>query len=422
MALSPSIVTDGLQLNIDTLNSKSYKGPVTRNLISTIGCTGGSGTGYVLTSGTEMVTIPTLGDTLVNFCNYQNTGASWCCVNWANYGNVGNLFSGSTTYTYLILYRNDSGYTHPNWMYRYEYNGGTYNTESGIHSDGIRTYLGNGWYYASNTFTTQATTNNLTCYSFTYNYSNFNDKLSVAKVAILQGNYIGLHPRYWPEVNTVRTNTQSLLDTSQNSRTVEINSPSDGTFNSDYNAVTLNPGFINNQYIYAYGGNYWNAWSPNGVNGNSALSVELVFNSSDTGGFLVSRPWNGNGQYNYTMYNTGFGIHANASANSVSYSSICTGQTTHMVWWMNDTQFGVYRNGEVLVAATNHGLTVGGGSSGTNDFGTLFGSLYPYGSGWGGFDGFSINGKFYLARIYNKVLSANEVRQNFSVSRQRYGI
>jgi len=421
MALSPSIVTDGLQFNIDTLNSKSYKGPSIRNLINTMGITAGSGTGYVLTSGTEIVNIPTLGDTLVNFCNYQNTGASWCCVNWANYGNTA-FFSGSTTYTYLILYRNDSGYTHPNWMYRYEYGPSGYLTESGIHSDSNRTYLGNGWYYAWNTFDTQPTTTNCTCHSFTYNYSNFNDKLSVAKVAILQGNYSGLHPRYWPEVNTVRANTQSILDTSVNNRTVEINAPSLGTFNSDYNAITLNPNFLSNQYIYAYGGNYWNAWSPNGVNGNSSLSIELVFNSSDTSGYIVSRPWNGSGQYNYTMTDGSFGLHSNASGAALGYSSICTGQTTHMVWWMNPTQYGVYKNGAVLVGATNHGLSGGGGSSGTNDFGTLFGSLYPYGSGWGGNTGFSIEGKFYVARIYNRVLSANEVSQNFNLVRRRYGI
>ena len=419
MALSPSIATNGLQFNMDTANNRSYKGPAIRNFISTQGTTAGTGTGYVLTASTEVVNIPTLGDTSVNVCNYQNTGASWCCVNWANYGNAGSIFSGSTLYTYLILYRSDSGYTHPNWMYRYEYNGGTYNTESGIHSDSTRTYLGNGWYYAWNTFTTQATTNNLTCYSFTYNYSNFNDKLSVAKVAILQGNYSGLHPRYWPDNNTVRSNTQSLLDTSLFNRTIEINSPTDSTFNTDYNAITLNG---NNQYIYTYGGNYWNAWSPNGVNGSPTLSIELVFNSSDTGGFLVSRPWNGSGQYNYTMTDGSFGLHSNASGASLGYSSICTGQTTHMVWWMNATQYGVYKNGSVLVNATNHGLTGGGGSSGTIDFGTLFGSLYPYGSSWGGNTGFSIGGKFYLARIYNRVLSANEIQQNFNLIRGRYGI
>jgi hypothetical protein len=302
-------------------------------------------------------------------------------------------------------------------MYRYELNGGTLITESGIHNDSARTYLGSGWYYAWATFTTQATTNNMTCYSFTYNPSNFNDKLSVAKVAILQGNYSGLHPRFWPDTNTTRANIESIIDSSNNGRTTEINLASTATFNTDYNAVTLDG---NAQYIYVHGGNYWNAWSPNGVNGNSAMSIELVFSSSDTSGYIVSRPWNGSGQYNYLMGDGFFNLWINNSTASLGYSSICTGEITHMIWWMSPTQYGVYKNGEVLVGATNHGLSGSGGSAGTNDFGTLFGSLYPYGSGWGGNTGLSINGKFYLARIYNRVLSANEVAQNFNSIKNRY--
>jgi hypothetical protein len=93
-----------------------------------------------------------------------------------------------------------------------------------------------------------------------------------------------------------------------------------------------------------------------------------------------------------------------------------------MVWWMNATQYGVYKNGQVYVAATNHGLSGGGGSAGTGAFGTLFGSLYPYGEGWGGEPGFSIAGKYYVGRIYNKVLTATEVQQNFNAQRGRYGL
>ena len=58
----------------------------------------------------------------------------------------------------------------------------------------------------------------------------------------------------------------------------------------------------------------------------------------------------------------------------------------------------------------------------TNGFGTLFGSLYPYGEGWGGNTGFSVAGKYYVGRIYNRVLSATEVKQNFNATRGRYGI
>jgi hypothetical protein len=89
---------------------------------------------------------------------------------------------------------------------------------------------------------------------------------------------------------------------------------------------------------------------------------------------------------------------------------------------MDATQYGVYRNGEVYVGATNHGLSGGGGSAGTNAFGTLIGSLYPYGDGWGGNTGFSVSGDYYLFRMYNRVLSASEIRQNFNATRRRFGL
>ena len=220
-----------------------------------------------------------------------------------------------------------------------------------------------------------------------------------------------------PFVNGTRSNAQVLVDLTGNNTITPTNLNS--TSYLDNTCITLDG---NNQYLYTSGNSYWNAWSPDGTNGNASMTIELIFNSSDTGGLLISRPWNGNGQYNYTMSNAGFGLHSNASGANLAYSSICTGATVHMVWWMNSTQYGVYKNGVEYVAATNHGLSGNGGSGGTNAFGTLFGSLYPYGEGWGGNTGFSIAGKYYLAKIYNRALSAAEVAQNFQALRGRYSL
>lgn len=416
-----NIVSDGLSFAFDTYSRRSYKGPPFQNKLSSLGATTGSGTGYVLTSSSETVNIPGVGDTLVTNCFLQNTGASWCCVNFMNFGNTGQTLSGSTVYTYLLLYRVDSGYTGANFMYRYEYNSsGTYQTESGVFDNSRRVHLGGGWYYAWGTFTTQPNTTNATCYSFAYNYSSYTDKYSWAKVAIVQGDYSGLHPKYWPNLGETRSNSQIFTDLVTNgTNTIEPFNLNATSYSSDKTCITLD-GI--NQYLYTNGSTYWNAWSPDGTYGNSALTIELIFNSSDTGGFIISRPWNGSGQYNYYMTDGGFALHSNASGASLGYSSICTGSPVHMVWWMNSTQFGVYKNGEVYVAGTNHGLSGHGGSAGTNGFGTLFGSLYPYGEGWGGNTGFSVAGKYYVGRIYNRVLTAAEVKQNFNATRGRYGL
>ena len=423
---SPGIVTNGLIFNYDINNRNSYRSPPLRNVLTEITPRGqGDSATYKFSNGTESVYIPSLG--FIPNCAYMdmyndyNGGSGNCCPSPFGYGN-GLSVSGSTQYTYAIVYKSINRYTNANWMYHYEYNSvGTYLTEFGVHLvggySGVETHLGDDWYWSRAIFTTQSTAATINTGSWMYEYARYN-RFYVAKVMIVQGNYLNLHPKFWPALGTTISSTQSLID-NVGAKTIELTNVNNATFNTDYNAITLDG---NNQYIYAYGDNYWNAWSQNGVNGNSELTIELIFNSSDTGGYIISRPWNGSGQYNYTMYNTGFGLHIGSSSAAIGYSNICTGTTVHMVYWMSATQYGVYRNGEVYVSAQNHGLTGGGASSGTNNFGTLFGSLYPYGQGWGGNTGFSINGKFYHAKIYNRVLTANEIKQNFNATRGRYGV
>lgn len=171
---------------------------------------------------------------------------------------------------------------------------------------------------------------------------------------------------------------------------------------------------------------YAPAWSPssnsNNNVGNSFMTFELVFSSSDNG-YIISRPWNGGGGYNYSMTPTQFAVSVLGTTATINHSNICTGNIVHMTWWMNSTQYGIYMNGVPFVAATNHGLTgFGGGAAGTSDFGCVLGSLYPYGQGWAGNTGFSVSGNYYLLRIYKKQLTPDEILQNFMATRGRFGL
>jgi len=404
LANSPGIVTNGLVFNYDMYNRKSYTGPALRNFINTMSITSGSGTGYVLTSGTENVFIPTLGETLVYYCNYQNTGASWCCVNWANYGNNGNILTGSTLYTYLILYRNDSGYTHPNWMYRYEYNSsGTYLTESGIHDTSKRNYLGNGWYYAWNTFTTQSTTANMTNYSFTYNYSNFNDKLSVAKVCVLLGDYSGLHPKFWPDTNTTRSNTQSIKDLTNNN-TITANSltyGSDGTFSFNGSSNYISWG--SNSMSNFTAGVTLEAWVNINVSGTSWTRIFDFGVGQNQDNLLLC-------QYSSTSQ-LAFYIIVGSSQYSLytDNSAIVDNQNTHFVATANGSNWYVYKNG-IQIATQSTSVLPAYVTRNSNYIGK---------SNWA--DPY-LNGKVYNARIYERALSAVEVLQNFNAQRGLYGL
>jgi hypothetical protein len=194
-----------------------------------------------------------------------------------------------------------------------------------------------------------------------------------------------------------------------------------------YNNTVVNSSFVttdgNTGYIYSSTTTHKNTWTPDGAYGSNRMTIETIFKSSDTGGYIVSRPWNGSGQYNYLFQNHQMTLYANASSTALSYGiSICNGANVHMAWWMDETSMGWYKNGNEASGSVAHNLTVGGGSSGNLVFGTLLGSLYPYGQGWAGNPAFSTAADFYSCRIYNRKLTPEEILRNFNATRGKYNL
>jgi hypothetical protein len=401
LAPSPNIVTNGLVFAYDMNSKRSYKGPPLQNKLSGLSATAGSGTGYVLTASSEIANIPTVGELPVTICNLQNTGASWCCINFMNFGNTGSNMSGSTLYTYMILYRVDSGYTNGNFMYRYEYNSsGTYLTEGGVHDTNKRTYLGNGWYYAWNTFTTQPTTTNMTCYGFSYNYSNFTDRYSYAKVAIVQGDYSGMHPSLWPDLGTTRSSTQVITDlTNNNTWTVNnLSYASDGTFSFN-------------------GSSSWIESSTSNVFDSQTITMESWNKPTTTSqsGFLFEKG-QVNTQYSnfYNSDGTFYFRTIGLSPQDLTFTAsthITAGQWNHVVCTVGGGTKTVYINGIQRYQQT--------GVTGTMPTGQTNQYVGKYGSGG---NEYPFNGSIAVSRVYNRALSPSEVAQNFQAQRSLYGV
>lgn len=164
------------------------------------------------------------------------------------------------------------------------------------------------------------------------------------------------------------------------------------------------------------------AWTPDGSIGTSNLTIEVAFNSSDTSGFIVSKPWNGGGNYNYALQPGSMSVRTSTNY-GLGFSNICTGSNVHIAVVINNTYVYVYKNG-VLLASGAHGIPVTNVTidSGNAQLATLIGSLYPYGQGWAGNTGFSIAGTWYFARFYNRELSAAEVLRNFNATKGKLGL
>ena len=416
MALNNSakIATNGLVFYYDQNNTKSYKGPAIKNfatqLVSNYGSTPSTATGRSISGGTQFMDIPQLGYTPVAVTNVQNNytvflpNSNDCCPSLHSYSG-GATISPSTLHTYAIVYKCLSGYTNANYMYRYEYtaSGGTYVTEAGVHDANKRIHLGDNWYWAWNTFTTQATSNWLNyAASFYYRYSPVNDQLLIGKVLIAQGDYTRLHPMYWPAVNTTRSNTQVLSDIVAN------------------NAITASNLSYANNGIFSFNGTDGGlttstAASSMGITTDFTISIFTKRASSPT---------------NALQGQAGFGSGGSASIkNSGNYfADIYSATPTRYI--VNITSSGsmtpyenVWVNLCVTVSGTSiktylNGVLAGSGTMDTTikSFGSeVFGIANGYGY-------FRMQGEVGVASVYNRALTAEEIAQNFNALRGRYGI
>jgi hypothetical protein len=179
--------------------------------------------------------------------NDYNGGSGVCCQGAGYFGGAG--VAGSTQYTYSIIYRSNSGYTHPNFMYRYEYGASGYITEGGLHNDGNRTHLGDGWYHAWGNMTTQPGTTSMGFYFYMYEYGTYNT-IDIAGVMFTQGPEI-IRPRQFIPFSATRSVTQGLLDLTGN-YTIDLSNISfdstgniafDGTndfIDTNFPAMTIN--------------------------------------------------------------------------------------------------------------------------------------------------------------------------------------
>jgi len=406
LAQSPKTVTNGLVFYYDQNNIKSYKGPAVQNLLTQITPTGYTATGISITTGSEIVNIPQIGDSQVQYSVIQNNYTSFtpnsadCCPRpfrySGEYGAGGFVIQASTLYTYGIVYKVTSGYTHANYMYRYEFtsNGGSYVTEAGVHSDSNRIHLGDGWYWAWGTFTTQATTNwiNLAG-AWYYRYSDKSDKLSIAKVLMVKGDYTQLHPKYWPDVNTTRSNTQAIIDPISKTTITANNMSYANTGSISFNGST----------------SYFDCGNLSAFQLSTTVTLEAWIKPNSTSGLgnMISK--NMNGGYRFRIQSGELMCYSSGNAAVSSGANLSNGSWWHCVATFGPTGIYGYVNGN-LVASSVTAYTPSDVVSNP----LLIGCYWPSSE--------TVDGIIDSARVYNRVLSQAEIQQNFNALRGRYGI
>lgn len=392
----PKIITDGLVVNLDVGNLKSFKGIPATNLLNSTGYILGTNntTLFKTNYGSETVSIPKIqGTRTSNYCNIYNDyngGSGQCCLAVFGFGDIS--VSPNTVYTYQIIYRTTSGYNHPNYMYHYEYNGGTYVTEYGLLDNSRIEDLGDGWKHAWGTFTSNPSTNRFVTYMFHYEYG-IQNKVQVAGVSLTQGSTIH-DPSTLLPISTTRGANSCLIDTS-----IKTN---DGNLFNGIGYTKINNG----------------ALSFDGVDDEVTITSSLGTLSNYTISFWARRDaenkmpissrlntdfyWYGDNSFKY--------YHGGVSG-EFYYSkptSIPLGTWGHYVAVYNGSNISIYRQG-VLQGSQN--------TTGTADFSQGF----KIGS-WNGGGGYNYLGLISNIAIYDKALSETEVKQNYNATKSRYGL
>jgi len=388
----------------DTVNS--YKGKPGYNVTGTpVAWVGNNNTSdFRTTVGTTRVNIPAIGDREVSFVNIFNTGASNCCPSLWRYGDWGIVtgVGGNILYTYSIIYKTISGYTHPNFMYRYEFNGGNYITEVGIFDTAKRIDLGDGWYQAYNTFTTNASTNTLYLGMFYYQY-NVQDTVYLYKASLTQGNHV-FPPEQFIPPSTIRPETQGLLplvgNSTLNLSNVSFDTNAQMTFDGTNDSITtenLSSYFptegsrkITQEYIIRFDSSYTGGWQVFNQ-GPAGFYTAKIVGGGDNGKLIIMLSSGGG---NYWHYST-----STLPDNIYHHVVFTMEEDSNSKWYIN----GVLDN---TVNLSSYRFN----SPGTVKLGTGFDN-----STW-------FRGQIPVAKVYNRALSAAEVRQNYQHYKTRFNL
>lgn len=397
LAHSPAIVTSGLIFYYDMGNRiKSWKGVPTTNLqadqtLLTYNNVPTNVTATLVDTGEYYLGAKIYKQTLtpINATGVSQLSAGGnpgIGVYTANGGGTANIYSGYSIYFKLGV----PGHTSPIFT--------NYSNVPGYQSSTNYDYVGDGWYRGHVIWYDTVTRSDSKFWAINPASATLNVPIVVYWCAPFRedrndSTFVS------PFVNGTRTNTASILDlTNRNTITASsLTYASDNTFsfngssnymifpeNSDFNVQTLTV----------------EAW--------------VKTNATTQNGFWFEK---GTVNSQYALFQEGGSITwrlttnvASLTAPTASYMN--TSQYAQVVGTYTAGDRRIYVNGVQVASDTlNYSIPTNAGGCSIGAYGGFSGSKSYY-----------FNGNIGLVRVYNRALSANEVRQNFNALRGRYGI
>jgi hypothetical protein len=384
---SPKIVTNGLVFYYDMGNpQKSWKGAPTTNVVTNTNLDTGWSKGYNTGIQWNDYQPPDgVSSQVVSFIDLDGNGSGY----WYSYGDYAPQ-DPSTTYTVSIYARTVGS----DWTIR-AYTAD--NSEVGRQNTNTLTVPGDGRWYrlVFNSFTTPSNTQSDSL-SFVFLSIPANQRCWLCAPQMEVGTFAT------PFVNSTRSSTQAIVDlTGQNTVTAtSLTYQSDNTFT-----------FSSGDYLVL-------SDDCSTIFGTGAVSttLEMWVKPQGTNNFIYYGQQNTSGERLYAggladVWDFGWGGSSWGDAVSGTLPACVSGVWQHIVLSIDGGVASLYKNGIYAASKTDTSVNM----TGTFPIGTYY-------SGGIKDNGYDTAKDIPVFKIYNRALSAAEVRQNFNALRGRYGL
>ena len=413
----PRVVTDGLVLCLDAHDAKSYAGEPVTNLASDSFYTWVNSGAWTSNTYTTHESSPVGFPPGLKGVSGVQVLEGICTTAGSIHFGTGhvNPASASTQYTYSVWFyqKNKAGIGAP--YARANVSNSNLGTMKYNGTTGSSNWPVNKWIKLEITFTTQGS--DTQTYISNYFGSQVGDTMYFCAAQSEQKSY------YSPFADSSRAYNTSWKDRVSNNYAAFYNEAltRTGHYRDGQVIMPINASHVDfdgsNDMVTFYNNTGLFRYTPSGSTYNNNITIEVWFRiNNNDGGNIISYPWNGSGEYNWRLMEN-YVIFSGAG--NVSISGVNDGNWHQLVATATSTTIKAYIDGS-LSGTTNHTSTYTGPTHGATQHSFAIMTLYPYGTWAAGNTGFSTDGQFAIARIYNKELTAAQILSNYNATKQRF--
>ncbi|MEK7510606.1 MAG: LamG-like jellyroll fold domain-containing protein [Patescibacteria group bacterium] len=155
--------------------------------------------------------------------------------------------------------------------------------------------------------------------------------------------------------------------------------------------------------------------------GDMTIAMWVNQDVGETWGYLISKPWNGSGVYNYRINldptdTLSFTLRGETEWGTAIPNKLQEGKWTYIVVSLKGTsqEVTIYMNGQLSVSTIHSILGWTSIPGGDGNISLAIGTLYPYGAAWVGLADYEFDGKIDDVSVFERALTTAEVKKLYA--------